>query len=108
MGFRTKEVLFVIILLYNTVKVTVVVTPLPTAVVVMVQGVALMTPQPWPLLDQVPMERGLLALKGPDMDTVTENDWTEGDVQAEAAVGSEPLAQATTALTCRAAVLSSW
>ena len=42
------------------------------------------------------------------MDTVTEKDWTEGDVQAEAAVGSEPLAQATTALTCRAAVLSSW
>jgi hypothetical protein len=40
------------------------------------------------------------------METVTEKDWTEGDVQAEAAVGSEPLAQATTALTCRAAVLS--
>lgn len=66
MGFRTKEVVFVIILLYTTVKVTVVVTPLPTAVVVMMQGVASMTPQPWPMLDQVPIERGLLALKGPD------------------------------------------
>ena len=66
MGFRTKEVVFVIILLYTTVKVTVAVTPLPTAVVVMMQGVASMTPQPWPMLDQVPIERGLLALKGPD------------------------------------------